>query len=153
MGATHRLIGAAAAEVSVELAQRAFPATRREVDRGIGVRARNAEREHHVLDRSVAHEAIGRNRMATGGTRWPLNEVRAVAPLAERVPLRAAAHGHPQHEGADAADEVLVATRVDQHGVDHWLAAGVVGGSTRAACIERAARLPRHGGGLKTEGK
>eukprot|EP00964_Phaeocystis_antarctica_P072590 scaffold44416_cov59-Phaeocystis_antarctica.AAC.1 len=133
--AAHRLVGAAAAEVRVELAQRAFPPARREVERVVRVRACNAEREHHVLDRPVTHETIERNRVAAGGTRRPLDQVCAVAALAERVALRAAARGHPQHEGADAAGEILVAARVDQHGVDHWLAVRELGsgcGSRRA---------------------
>ena len=88
----------------------------------VRVRARHVEREHHILDRPVAHETIERNRVAAGGTRRPLDQVGAVAALTERVALRAAARGHPQHEGADAAGEVLVAARVDQLGVDHWLA-------------------------------
>ena len=135
IGATHRLIGAAAAEVRVELAQRAFPPARREVERVVRVRACNAEREHHVLDRPVTHETIERNRVAAGGTRRPLDQVCAVAALAERVALRAAARGHPQHEGADAAGEILVAARVDQHGVDHWLAVRELG----SGCVGRAA--------------
>lgn len=122
IGAAHRLIGAAAAEVRVKLAQCAFPPARREVERVVGVRARNAEREYHVLDRPVAHETIERYRVAACGTRRPLDQVRSVAALTECVALRAAARGHPQHEGADATGEVLVAARVDQHGIDHWLA-------------------------------
>ena len=144
--AAHRLVGAAAAEVRVELAQRAFPPARREVERVVRVRACNAEREHHVLDRPVTHETIERNRVAAGGTRRPLDQVCAVAALAERVALRAAARGHPQHEGADAAGEILVAARVDQHGVDHWLAVRELGsgcGSRRARTSGLPSDVPR----------
>ena len=118
----------------------------------VRVRARHVKREHHILDRPVAHETIERNRVAAGGTRRPLDQVGAVAALTERVALRAAARGHPQHEGADAAGEVLVAARVDQLGVDHWLAvreSGVAAAAGRAARSYSRSMLCFGGGKFK----